>query len=288
MNASLLLDRILAPGGLRVVFQPILERRDGRWRLHAFESLVRGPADTNLRHAEVLFGYARRKQAEVCVDRVCVEAILQAAVQLGTATRLTINVHGVTIERDRAFARFLTDQAVACGFPLNDLTIEIVEHSATDGGPAFGAGLGALRELGCAIAIDDIGLGQSNYRMLLAVRPDYFKLDRFLVHGCSTDAYRRDILRSISDLARSVGAFSVGEGVDNVEDLSAVLDAGIPLVQGFLLAEPATAESLGTNAAVSAAAAALPARPALDWENRTDWLMSCARSRARRPLRGVA
>lgn len=245
MKYPLLIDRVLAPGGLRVLFQPIMEWRDG-CRLHALESLVRGPTGTNVESAEVLFGYMRRKQAETVVDRACAEVVLAAAAAFQGEVPINFNVHGRTIEQDRLFPQLLADCVAAAGLRPQDLTVEIVEHSATNGSAAFAAGLARLREVGISIAIDDIGLGQSNYRMLLVVRPDYFKLDRFLVQGCARDAYRRAILRSLSDLAESVGALAVAEGIDTLDDLRAVREAGLRLAQGFLLARPQTAEQLGT------------------------------------------
>src|ERR1051325_4047429 len=69
-----LLDVILEPDALTVLFQPILEYRAGQWHLHALECLVRGPKGTNLEPANVLFEYARRKHAEGLVDRACVRS----------------------------------------------------------------------------------------------------------------------------------------------------------------------------------------------------------------------
>ena len=47
--------------------------------------------------------------------------------------------------------------------------------------------------------------------MALDCRPDYFKIDRYLVEGCRDDSYRRAVLESIAGLARKVGARVVAE-----------------------------------------------------------------------------
>ena len=103
--------------------------------------------------------------------------------------------------------------------------------------------LKGLRKCGVLIAVDDIGLGHSNYRMLLECRPDFFKLDRYLVKGSNADAYRRAVLHSIVQLAQKVGAHAVAEGVDNEADLDAVCAQGIEMVQGYLLSRPIAASS---------------------------------------------
>lgn len=270
--AASLLERVLAPDGLSVAFQPIFERRNDAWHLHAFEALVRGPRNTNLHAAEVLFAYARRRRAEAVVDRACLRAIMQTAAPLGVGTHLTLNVHGVTLEQDASFAEWFGRLVERSAFAAGSLTIEIVEHSASMCGGAFTRTLDRLRARGIRVALDDIGLGESNYRMLLDVRPDYFKIDRYLVSGCSHDEYRRAILRSIGALAESVGAHAVAEGVDSVDDLTTLCDDGVSLMQGFLLAEPQSIAALGSGDAVRRATERLPLTPGAAWRRRSNWL----------------
>jgi EAL domain-containing protein (putative c-di-GMP-specific phosphodiesterase class I) len=83
------------------------------------------------------------------------------------------------------------------------------------------------------LALDDIGLGHSNYKMILDCRPDYFKIDRYFVQGAGSDFYRQAVLKSVSELARPFGARVVVEGVENEEDLVAARAAGATLFQGF-------------------------------------------------------
>lgn len=232
------LDRILAPGGLEIVFQPIFQRTGPGWRVASYEALARGPQGTNMEFPDILFEYVRRKQQSILVDRACVREALRAAWFLADPGRIGVNVHASTLEQDRGFPAFLHDVADEMGFPLNMLTLEVVEHSPCWSGKVFRDALSALRETGARIALDDIGLGDSNYRMILECRPDAFKIDRFLVNQSGRDTYRCAVLRSIADLAARFGASVVAEGVDNTDDLRAVLDEGIDFIQGFLLAEP--------------------------------------------------
>ena len=163
---------------------------------------------------------------------------LTAGARLNDAVRLAVNVHASTLEHDTEFVPFLQSVARKAPFPLTQLTIEIVEHSPCWGGPVLNGVLKALRGIGVRIAVDDIGLGHSNYRMLLECRPDFFKIDRYLVKGSASDAYRRAVLHSIAELAQNVGAHAVAEGVDNEADLDTVCAEGIEMVQGYLLSRP--------------------------------------------------
>jgi EAL domain-containing protein (putative c-di-GMP-specific phosphodiesterase class I) len=104
--------------------------------------------------------------------------------------------------------------------------------------PSFRGALTALRAAGVAIALDDVGLGQSNYKMILDVRPDIYKLDRYLVQGAWNDPYRQVILDSLSRMVRRLEARAVAEGVETAQELVAVEAAGIDLVQGFFYSHP--------------------------------------------------
>jgi EAL domain-containing protein (putative c-di-GMP-specific phosphodiesterase class I) len=233
-----LLDTLLEPGRLSVVFQPIFEVGSARPQLHGLECLIRGPQGTNAERPAVLFEYVRRKRAEAAVDRACVAAALDEAAKLPVASRLNLNVHACTLGRDLGFTAFLLERAAAAGIPHGLLVIEIVEHAPPLDVPAFRRALGELREAGLTIALDDVGLGQSNYKMILDVRPEIYKLDRYLVARAWNDPYRQVILDSLARMVRRLEARAVAEGVEDSNELVAVEAAGIDLVQGFLFARP--------------------------------------------------
>ena len=234
------LDTILEPGSLSVVFQPIFEVGASAPQLYALECLIRGPRDTNVERPLVLFDYVRRKHAEAAVDRACVETALAAAGGLPFCPRLSLNVHASTLGRDVGFPAFLLDRAAAAGIAAGTLVVEIVEHSPALDVPSFRKALAALREAGVAIALDDVGLGQSNYKMILDVRPDIYKLDLYLVRDAWNDPFRQVILDSLARMVRRLGARAVAEGVETTRELVAVEAAGIDLIQGFLYSQPLT------------------------------------------------
>jgi len=237
-----LLDELLAPSALTTVFQPIIAfGADGAGTLHGYEALTRGPRGTHASRADVLFEYVRRKRAEPEVDRVCVLAALRAARSLPSCPHLSLNVHAATLGRDPEFTRMVLDAAQAQGFAPAQLVIEVVEQSSQWNTVGFAAALVALREAGVAIALDDLGLGHSNLQMVLEVRPDYLKLDRYFVAGAVTDPARRAVLRLMNDLGRAIGGQVVAEGIESPADLATVRAAGITLVQGYLLSPPRTA-----------------------------------------------
>jgi EAL domain-containing protein (putative c-di-GMP-specific phosphodiesterase class I) len=239
-----LLGGLLEPGRLSVVCQPVFEVGPAGHRLHAIECLTRGPAGTNMEDAEILFEYVRRKREESLFDRACVAAALRELKGLPGAFAISLNVHASTLGRDHGFTTFVREMADQYEISLLRLTVEVVEHTPYWDGPSFLRALETLRLYGVSIALDDIGVGHSNYRMMLDCRPDYFKIDRYLITGCDRDPGRQAVLRSVIQLAASFGSRLVAEGVERREELACLLGLGVDLVQGFLLARPMTTPEL--------------------------------------------
>jgi EAL domain-containing protein (putative c-di-GMP-specific phosphodiesterase class I) len=241
VSASSLLDVILQPGALRADFQPVMEIEITGVPIHYFEGLVRGPRGTNVERPEVLFGYARRKHAEVDVDRAALRTVLRAATRLPEGA-VAVNVHAATLAIDLDFLPFLSDTLMETGLAPERLVLELVEHGQPWDWSALKLNLDGLRHIGVRVALDDFGTGQANYLMLMECRPDYLKVERHFVHGCHTDERRQVFLESLADLGQRIGARVIAEGVEEAGDLVRVRAAGIGLVQGHLLGRPGPAE----------------------------------------------
>ena len=238
------LDRLLAPGGITPMYQPIYAVGDGKPELYGFECLSRGPRGTNFESPDVLFDYVRLKRQEIVIDRACIAAALRNLPHLDNGVQISINVHASTLGRDPSFTEFLANTCRDTRVMPSRVTVEIVEHAPPWDNEAFQRALASLRQLGASIALDDVGLGQSNFKMLLDASPEFLKLDRYFVDGCSNDPKRRGVISSIEELARRFGARVIAEGVETEADLATVREIGVSLVQGFLFSKPMTAVEL--------------------------------------------
>jgi EAL domain-containing protein (putative c-di-GMP-specific phosphodiesterase class I) len=244
MTEPTLLDAILAPGGLRISLQPIFDLSGPTQRVAAVECLARGPAGTNLERANVLFEYVRRKKEETAVDRACIFAGLAVAGSLPEAIDIDLNVHASTLGRDPEFVSFLQAAAEGAGVSPSRVVVEIVEHFPYWDSVSFFDSLAAIRAAGMRIALDDVGVGNSNFSMMIDVEPDFLKIDRYLIKGCDSHGYRRVILESVHYLASRTGARLIAEGVETPEELEALMDIGIDLIQGYLLSPNRTRDEL--------------------------------------------
>jgi EAL domain-containing protein (putative c-di-GMP-specific phosphodiesterase class I) len=91
------------------------------------------------------------------------------------------------------------------------------------------------------LAVDDAGAGYASFLHVLALRPDYIKIDMGLVRGLHLDPARQALVRALVGFADEAGCQVVAEGVEAHEELTALHRLGVHYAQGFLLAEPSAA-----------------------------------------------
>jgi EAL domain-containing protein (putative c-di-GMP-specific phosphodiesterase class I) len=239
-----LLREILDHGGINVYYQPIFELVDDKPVLFAVEALSRGPKGSNAERPDVLFEYVRRKAKEVEVDRACFKAIFSRLYIVARRALVSINVHALTLERDDLFMPYLMELCRMHRVPAGNIILEIVEQQRYRNPTRFFTNLELLRSAGFRIAVDDIGLGHSNYRALIEIKPDLYKIDRYFVTGCHGDDRKKAAIESIALLSSRLGGRVIAEGIESAEDLACVTALGIRLVQGFHFATPQPVHTL--------------------------------------------
>lgn len=95
-----------------------------------------------------------------------------------------------------------------------------------------------------AISIDDLGAEWTSFRDTACFPFVEIKVDRKFIAGCAEDRLKQVICRRIIELADSVGARTVAEGVETRADFLCVRELGFDVVQGFLFAKPMPAKKL--------------------------------------------
>ncbi len=95
-----------------------------------------------------------------------------------------------------------------------------------------------LHEDGVRLSLDDFGTGYSSLMYLKKYPFDEIKIDRGFVNGMLVDSYSREIVQTIIGFARVIGADVVAEGVETLEQGSALLDMGCQVAQGFYYSKP--------------------------------------------------
>jgi diguanylate cyclase (GGDEF)-like protein len=131
--------------------------------------------------------------------------------------------------------RILTDS----GVPANRLKLEITESMLLNDIDTTAQKIKALCELGIQFALDDFGTGYSSLGYLKKLSLRQLKIDHSFVKGLLTEPVDAAIVRTIIQLARSLGMSVISEGVELEGQRKVLADMGCNEFQGYLFGRPA-------------------------------------------------
>lgn len=132
------------------------------------------------------------------------------------------------------------------GLAPDQLVLELTETSIAEDPTRAEDQLTVLRRAGVRVAIDDFGTGWSSLAQLFSLPIGTLKIDRSLLIAAEqvTGGEGGAVLAAIVALTRTLGIRSVAEGVETVDHLRMVREAGCDMVQGWLLGHPMPADEL--------------------------------------------
>ena len=236
-EASSELRDILDQRRFHPVYQPIIDL--GTNAIVGFEALTRFDDDTR---PDVRFLEAERLGLGVELQRLTRAAAMAGAGDLPPGAYLSVNASASALVTGGVGPLPPTT-------PARQLVIEVTEHERVDDYTQL---RGAIEQLGpdVKVSVDDAGSGYASLRHVLALHPDYVKLDRDWVSGIDSDPVRQTLILGLVRFVEEFGAQIVAEGIETAAELAAARRLGVHLAQGDLLGRPAPAP--GVDAAVAA------------------------------------
>ncbi len=230
------LHAVLRDRSVTSLFQPIF--RLPQRTVVGFEALSRGPDGTYLEPAENLLGFAERSGMLGELEALCVEKALSNAHRLPLGSTVFLNLSYRGLEYVEGEKDGLAQMVRHAGWSPRECVLEITEHTYSEDPERIKQRVLNLRQQGFRVAIDDMGTGYSSLNTLAELRPDYIKLDHTLVRGVATEPIKRNLVSAITGFARSSQSLVIAEGVERQEEVAALLDLGIFLLQGYYFGRP--------------------------------------------------
>lgn len=129
------------------------------------------------------------------------------------------------------------------GFRPENLRLEITETAIMHNSAEALKVLNALKALNVGLCIDDFGIGYSSLSRLQQLPIDILKIDRSFVQNIGAQGENTEIVRTIIDLAESLGMGIVAEGVETKAQLEGLQALGCETIQGFYFSKPLTPEA---------------------------------------------
>jgi len=92
-----------------------------------------------------------------------------------------------------------------------------------------------VKDLGCRIAIDDFGAGQTSFRNLRKLAVDLIKIDGAFVQNLGRAADDSAFVHTMVDLGRRLGLETVAEWVQDEASAAMLAEWGCDYLQGTLV-----------------------------------------------------
>lgn len=235
--------RVLERLALDVVFQPIVELERGTivgyeslGRAHALPGLPPppGPAELlDLAHADGMLLALDRAWRRIALERI--------AEWPGARDELWwfLNVDTRGLDHPRFAPGYTRRILEELGIPRTRVVIELGERDPGLDAARLAKLAPGYGEQGFPVAIDDFGVGHASIAALLAIRPQFLKLDRTLVRGVGADSMRAALVASLVELGARTDMAIVAEGIETEDERAALRACGVRYGQGFLLGRPA-------------------------------------------------
>jgi EAL domain-containing protein (putative c-di-GMP-specific phosphodiesterase class I) len=234
-------ERVVRSGtGLKIFLQPIVDLRFAH--VAGYEALTRfdGSAVTPDRW----FAIAQLAGLGAELEALALRAAFDRRHELAVPAFLSVNVSPHLLGSAPVQAAF--DAAA----PLDNIVVELTEHVDAGSREELLDALLRLRGRGARIALDDMGTGYSGLREIATLQPDVVKLDRSFVDHCDTDPVKAAVVELMCGISNRLQATLIAEGVERVQELDWLQQAGVPLAQGWLLGRPdASTQPLGAGTA---------------------------------------
>ena len=216
----------------RTVYLPLV-RLDSR-EVVGFEVLTRGP-DGAFESPADLFRLCVENDVLTEVDLACLRLGLDKSSIVGEEMRIHFNLFPSTILEtpvEDLIAMFPKDRG------NRSFWIELSEGNIVGEPWNFRDYVKKLREAGILVAVDDIGFSRQSLETLMILEPDAVKVDRTYVSGISEDKGKVRLLTRLVNVAKSLGAEVVAEGVEREEEIPVLMSLDVKLAQGFLFGPP--------------------------------------------------
>ena len=179
---------------------------------------------------------------ELNVVSVIDHLVLQTALQqkrLWNMRGIDIPKVSVNVSARRLNDDYLIDSLNQLHIQPGEVAFELVESIFLDESEDTTAiNLEKIKALGIDIEIDDFGTGHTSIISLLRLKPNRLKIDRQLVMPILSSPQERSMVRSIIDIARSLGVETVAEGVETMEHATLLRQMGCDVFQGYAFSAP--------------------------------------------------
>lgn len=215
-----------------MAFQPIINCKTNT--IYGYEALVRGLNN------ESAFSIISKVNDDnrYLFDQLCRVKAIALAAKLNLDSMLSINFLPKAIYKPERCIRTTLEAAEKYGFSTNRIMFEFTEVEKIEDSNFVKEIVEYYKKSGFITAIDDFGSGYAGLGLLADFQTNIAKFDMELIRNIDKDKARQAIIRNCMNLFKELNIKPLAEGIETIEEMLWLKDAGIELMQGYLFAKP--------------------------------------------------
>lgn len=124
------------------------------------------------------------------------------------------------------------------GVKPSQIELEITENALIESHSQSVSRLNELKAMGIRLALDDFGTGYSSLTYLQSLPTATLKIDKTFVDTILVEGKQREIIKTIIDLAHTMGMAVVAEGVEEKEQIEFLGRYHCDFLQGYAICRP--------------------------------------------------
>lgn len=216
---------------LSIFFQPIVDLETGQ--IKTFEALVRWfhPEKGELKPDEFI-PVAEETGVIVTLGNWITAQAARIAAKWPEDVTVAVNLSPLQIRAPGA-ALGIKNALREAGLDPRRLELEVTESLFIEDSHATARFIEELSEIGVRFALDDFGTGYSSLGYINSFPFSKIKVDRSFVSGAQVGKKSDAIIRAVAEMGGALGMDIVAEGLETVEQVRVVREAGCNLGQGY-------------------------------------------------------
>ena len=234
------IDLALKEDRVEAFLQPIYNAENGK--IESAESLARiRKKDGSLLSPGIFIPVAEasgqvNEIGERVLEKVCKFIAESDVTKLGIKT-IHINLSAVQCD-NKSTAEKLDNIVQRNGVNPKYISFEITETAVSSAKEILVQNMNDLVAKGYTFALDDFGKGESNLMYIVETPIDVIKLDMLISKASFINPKAKVVVKSVSDMAQRLKLPIVAEGIENKQELDAMMSNGIHYIQGFYYSKP--------------------------------------------------
>jgi diguanylate cyclase (GGDEF)-like protein/PAS domain S-box-containing protein len=155
----------------------------------------------------------------------------------GRDTTFFLKISGASLDDDTLLP-WLSEQITSSRLEGDSLVFEVSEAAAVTNLKSARQFAKGLQELRCRFSLDHFGNGMNSFQLLKHLPADFLKIDGSFMHNLATDQEQQAMVKSITDMAHSMGKTTIAEFVEDASSLAVLWQCGVNYIQGHFLQAP--------------------------------------------------